>query len=172
MKAAGALLSFRAQRAWLTLDGQATARRSSPTSACRRPFAVDVGIDTAGPRSSGCGWSGRFERDRSNARNATFASGKRYNADRNVAHNVAARNLATLLKYIKPALGGGCGRRQKLRGRHENACRAGRYLSACPDICSGVANLDVGALAKGRPPTAPAGAQSRGQSPRPGGGLS
>ena len=47
--------------------------------------------------------SGKLKREHSNARNATFASGKRYNADLNATYNIASRGLAALLGYIKPA---------------------------------------------------------------------
>jgi IS605 OrfB family transposase len=46
--------------------------------------------------------SGEVTRDKSNAANATFASGKRYNADLNGACNIAARGLAMLLGIKAP----------------------------------------------------------------------
>lgn len=50
--------------------------------------------------------SGKLKRDRKNAANATFANGKRFNADLNATYNIAARGWALLLKIaVKPAPG-------------------------------------------------------------------
>jgi putative transposase len=76
--------------------------------------------------------SGKVSRSRQNAQLATFASGKRYNADLNGALNIAARGLAMLVHQGAQHRTTGSGR-QTFRSCRENASGPRGPLGSRPD---------------------------------------
>ena len=108
-------------------------------------------VSAAGTSRWAFNGSGKLERDRSNARNATFASGKRYNADLNAAYNIAARGLAALCGYIKPALGVGAATGKSTGAAMRMPVVLADIWALARTSAGGAANLDVGAPAKGCP---------------------